>query len=241
MVDRKKGSITVEAAMLIPICLMVLSFCVSILMLHMKMQETLVLLNESVEHAVSLHYGVGAIAEQGPATVDTWLKAHEISAFKIPSFLKAALKDTGQIITEDLMLKTIENDLDGRGISQLQLDVEWKPYGALVAYSYTVKQAFLLPVPPHTQVSGQLVVPTLLSRVKPLKAPPSQWVGVYVTPHGLSKSHKYHTHTCWSLKRAHSKTTYQVSIEDLMDDTLEIEGKLFTVCLICKKEEDELP
>lgn len=61
---------------------------------------------------------------------------------------------------------------------------------------------------------------------------------VYLTPFGISTSQKYHTHLCWSLKRA--KKVIKVDLaegEPMPAGTFNWQGQIYTLCGFCQKED----
>ncbi len=62
-------------------------------------------------------------------------------------------------------------------------------------------------------------------------------IEVYLTPHGIEESGKFHTHKCWSLIRA--KNVIAISFADIPEgfpDCIFWQGKQYQICNFCYKE-----
>ncbi len=235
MNNKKRGVLTIEATMLVLVILTVsmllLSFIRNIEMhgrLYNNMESAGQVVSTKAYYVNRLLTSKGIMPESEklgkpllPQKInETWLKI----------ILEESLKNTINIQTDTEMLNYYHL---GKAIDY---EISCGKNTLFIKTTATFNQIDIMGIMPAFSLSDVHIIPLKDAQsIIDFSQSKARRAEIYITDHGKKKTHVYHTHSCFGLKRAKTTQKHEIPAYKLYD-TIEIEGKTFTLCPFCKKD-----
>lgn len=235
----RTGSIIIETCIILPFLCMVAFAIINIQGVYkdqMRMHKAVSQVSEEVIAVVRMAAAVKSGNADSQQSISKWYTLMNKLQDQNNSI------DLDRFFQEEVFLETGIRVLYKKRLNQVTTQLGLKGYGdcqvvdnTFIARGYIDAKESLLPlVTPQEPITYKIYCEGLSDY---LKSGTSRQYQLYLTPHGINESYKFHTHRCWSLKQA--KNIIPIELEALPKGFPEEwlwQGQVYTLCHFCRQE-----